>query len=203
MLGSQVPLWVLPKPPGPHGGACTCMASWSPDTDPFGLSLPRPPPSLATLPAALTRRGSSTDPSPAPSRTPSHPGALAGAASGGTAAGTTVDFAAAPPLRLRDLVAVGGKEGSVLFIDATSGHCVQALDRVHWQVKRNPLTGLLHGGEHRSSPYLHRYGTPANASGVAVNGIVCVEGGMLTCGMDGIVRFHPLQVVANRAEDAA
>ncbi|KAL6762996.1 hypothetical protein V8C86DRAFT_462005 [Haematococcus lacustris] len=112
-------------------------------------------------------------------------------------------------VRLRDLVACGGKEGGVAVVDVSRGLCVQTLDKVHWQAKRNPLASLFQGGDAaaaaaaatrvaRAEGY-----APMNAVGVAVSELLCVEGGMLTGGADGIVRYHPLAALVATATAAA
>jgi hypothetical protein len=158
---------------------------------------------------------------------------------------------------------VGGKEGGIVLVDAAAGTLVQAIDKVHWQLKRGPLGALLGaaglggggGGiagmilllvtrvlgraccgsidnaagrpstpdlgcsqmvkATQSHTHIHTHAgigggaghntaarvaartgvggpPPHNAVGAPVTEVVCVEGGMLSGGADGVVRYHPL-----------
>jgi hypothetical protein len=184
MLGSKLPVWSLPRAQ-PGGGACLSMSAWGPDQDPWGLVLNRP---IAPIPPSLANQ-----------------------APGGAAAAMTA--AARPHVRLQDLVAVGGKEGGIVLVDAQAGTLVQAIDKVHWQLKRGALGALLGvaglggggggiagigggGGHNTAAKVAARTGVggppPPNAVGAPVTEVVCVEGGMLSGGADGVVRYHPL-----------
>lgn len=95
-------------------------------------------------------------------------------------------------VRLCDCVVSGGKDGSCVIVDASTGTIVQAQELVHWTTRRNVLSLFSTSGSgvsagQRDSP------PPRNAVGVPVSSVVCCEGGLLTAGADGAVLHHRLR----------
>lgn len=60
-----------------------------------------------------------------------------------------------------------------------------------YRAGRGPLAALLGGGPGQL-PHSGVSKVPANAVGVPVTSVVCSEGGLMTAGLDGAVRYHPL-----------
>ena len=131
----------------------------------------------------------------------------------GPAAATT-----AISVSLQDLLVSGSKDGSLLVVDVVAGRAVASLEKAHFTASKNPLSmlasrivggggggsggggaGQNHGshpghsgaGGHRVSGGGGR-ALPAYAVGSHITGVCCFDEGVLTSGMDGVVRFHPL-----------
>ncbi len=202
----------------PLGGSCLCMTTWGPEQDPHGLVIPRP----HVLPPSPLQSGSGVALSvlggqPAALRSSAGSSAMLAAAAaggGGSAQGGSATQLPAH-VRLRHLVACGGKDGSVLLIDGATGALVAGMDKVHWQHSRGSARALvgmllgggtggggsaasLGGGGMAGSAHSHHHAQPHASSGVVgvpVTGLVACEGGMVSCGADGVVRFHALSPV--------
>lgn len=158
-------------------------------------------------PAAAAAAGPGSGSGPAPGPHSLYAGAGGGGSSagpaGGAAAGAAAGVSAAglqlpPYVPLSDLVVTGGRDGSIVVVDVSHGVVVQAMDKAHWQVKRNPLGALFGVGTGANSAAasprggLGAAGPPPNAVGVAVTSLTCCDAGLLSCGMDGVVRCHQL-----------
>ncbi len=109
-------------------------------------------------------------------------------------------------------------------MDALHGRVLGSLDRAHYSLPRG-LTSLLMGAVGRvtgSSPSLAQLPggggapsaptssgpqqgagqgrtRPANATGAAVTDVACTpDGGIVSCGSDGVVRYHTLADLVTR-----
>jgi WD40 repeat protein len=112
-----------------------------------------------------------------------------GSGAGGTAAG------------LSDVVASGGRDSSVVLWDARSGALLQSLQCAHFSERKGLLerVGLGGGSGRVSSGGLDDPAgsvvlrpRPPGAVPAAVTDLHACAEGLLTCGGDGVVRFHPL-----------
>ncbi|GFR41681.1 hypothetical protein Agub_g2427 [Astrephomene gubernaculifera] len=170
MMSAREYIWTIPRA---HSGPVTAMAQWG-HTAAGVLNLP------PVLPAgAGTSSAASSHPyqPPVPHQPP-------------------VQLQQA---RMSNLLVSGGKDGSLALVDISSGRVVASLDRAH-NSTRTGLPGLLAaaaastGGAHRAvDRSIVRRSRPATAAGVAVSGLCCMRdaGGVLSCGADGAVRYHP------------
>ncbi|GAX73065.1 hypothetical protein CEUSTIGMA_g518.t1 [Chlamydomonas eustigma] len=174
MLSSRAPLWSLPRA---HHGPVTSVSCWA--------------------------SGTST----APTTCISLPGNRAGAAGLPTGASISAPAAVVP---LQQLMVSGSKDGSILVVDVQSGKVMDALDKVHYAASKNPfvvLSKAIEGiGSHNVDQNHHqgsaggrnsgggssRKSKPSGITGAAVTSVVCLQDGVLSCGVDGAVRFHGL-----------
>ena len=101
--------------------------------------------------------------------------------------------------KLCNLLVSGSKDGSLVLVDISSGRVVAAAERAHAS-QRTGLPGLLAaasaaaaGGPKPVDRSVARRSRPPNAAGVAVGGLACLpDAGVVSCGADGVVRYHPL-----------
>lgn len=69
----------------------------------------------------------------------------------------------------------------------------------HWAKKSQNLLSTMFGssatGVHGQPQSLFQEGQPPpqNAVGCPITSVICCEGGLLTCGADGVVLHHQLQ----------
>ncbi|KXZ50483.1 hypothetical protein GPECTOR_16g658 [Gonium pectorale] len=162
MMAAREYIWTIPRA---HASAVTAMAQWGPGAAGV-LTLPQPAAAAAAAAA-------------------SSPGAR---------------HSAAPSAALMsNLLVSGGKDGSLALVDISSGKVVSYLERAHCATKTG-LPGLLAaaaasagGGGRPVDRTIVRRSRPAGAGGAAVGALACVpDGGFLSCGSDGVVRYHPL-----------
>jgi hypothetical protein len=176
MLSSRAPLWSLPRA---HHGPVTSVSCWASGTS-------TAPTSCITLPGSKGVTGP------------------AGASTSSTTAAAVVP--------LQQLMVSGSKDGSVLVVDIQSGKVMDALDKVHYVASKNPfvvLSKAIEGiGSQIDQHHQHHQGSrgsssggaassgkrskPSGITGAAVTSVVCLQDGVLSCGVDGAVRFHGL-----------
>ena len=80
------------------------------------------------------------------------------------------------------------------------GHHMVVMVQVHYVASKNPLVMLgkafegmgAHHGERHSGGGGRPGGKPTGITGVPVSSVVCLQDGVMTCGLDGAVRFHEL-----------
>jgi hypothetical protein len=108
----------------------------------------------------------------------------------------------APAMRLSDVAASAGRDGRIALLNVHTGDPVQIVEGAHFTERRGLLGGRLGGGTAASgSPRAVGEGLPARrprpagAAAAAVTGLAACPEGLLSCGVDGAVRFHPLSHV--------
>jgi hypothetical protein len=116
-----------------------------------------------------------------------HPLEAVGGGGAGAAAGR--------PLTPQGLLVSAGKDGGICLLDVGSGEVVQAVERAHYVERRGPL-GLLSGPARPASPgpareQAVRRARPQHSTPAAVTGVSACSQGLMSCGLDGSVRFHP------------
>jgi hypothetical protein len=114
---------------------------------------------------------------------------------------------ASSPVPLGRLLVSGGRDGSLAVVDARDGSVLQVVPLVHWTARRGGLGALLGGlrggGSAAASSPSDAFGPsyrpppPRDALGAQVNGLAVTPDGVLSCGADGAVRFHPLAASAS------
>ncbi|KAG2488583.1 hypothetical protein HYH03_012902 [Edaphochlamys debaryana] len=170
MMASKEYIWTIPRA---HGGAITSLAQWGPNAAGV-LTWSGPGPAGAAAPLPSTPHAQHA----AQQQQPQH----------------------AQQAKLCNLVASGGKDGSLVLVDISSGKVVSSLERAHAST-RTGFPGLLAAAAASAAPgaraidraIVRRSRHPG--AGVAVGGLACcTEGGpgLLSCGADGVVRYHPL-----------
>ncbi len=110
-------------------------------------------------------------------------------------AGGAAGVAGARPLTPQDLLVSAGKDGGVCLLDVGTGAVVQTVERAHYVERRGPL-GLLPGPARPASPGAARdravrRARPAHSVAAAATGVSTCSQGLMSCGLDGSVRFHP------------
>jgi hypothetical protein len=102
------------------------------------------------------------------------------------------------------LLVSGARDGSLAVVDARDGSVLQVVPMAHWSVRRGGLGALLAGlrgggagggatAAATSEPLpAYRPPPPQDAVGAQINGFAVTPDGVLSCGADGAVRFHPL-----------
>jgi len=205
MLGPRpMPVWSVSRA---HAGGVQCMATWGCCEGLAGTALPRPLPKSgaaargsvgpnASASAPASRSGSVHGPGQVvpPYGSPA-PGTPAAAAAAHGLQRVSPSGASQGTLSVGSLLVSGGKDGSVVVVDAADGSVVAAMERVHWQVRKNPLALFTGGGDRRAAS--GGGGAPSNAVGVAVTSLQCCEGGMLSTGADGVLRYHPFAALSS------
>jgi hypothetical protein len=111
----------------------------------------------------------------------------------------------APPMRLADVAASAGRDGAIALLNVHTGSAVQVVEAAHFTERRGLLGGRLGGGGSTgAAPGSPRAGgdglparrpRPAGAAAAPVTGLAACPEGLLSCGADGAVRFHPLSHV--------
>jgi hypothetical protein len=190
MLAEQRPLWAVhhqqqQQQPGAGGAAAAAASAAAPGNSAAGIT------SLACWDAAWVGGGSSGS---------------ASSAGGGAAAAAA---AAAAWTCMGGVVASGSRDGSITLWDVSSGALLQALPLTHYTERRGLLERVGLGGGSSSRGVAgasdaalggHDAGEdsvvmrtmPANAVPAAVTGLHACGEGLLSCGADGVLRFHPL-----------
>ncbi len=119
----------------------------------------------------------------------------AGASQGGSEGAGLGQRALTP----QDLLVSGGKDGNICLLDVSTGDVLQCVERAHFVEKRGPL-GLLSGPSRGPSPVpgggnqAVRRARPQHSVAAAVTGLSPCSQGLMSCGLDGSVRFHPFVV---------
>jgi hypothetical protein len=99
----------------------------------------------------------------------------------------------------QDLLVSGGKDGNICVLDVSTGAVLHCVERAHFVEKRGPL-GLLSGPSRGASPVpgggnqAVRRARPQHTVAAAVTGLSPCSQGLMSCGLDGSVRFHPFVV---------
>lgn len=99
------------------------------------------------------------------------------------------------PLPMQQLLVSGAKDGSVAVVDVASGRVVTMMHKVHCTASKNPLVLLsraIGGGPGGAGAPQSAAAAKQQMTATPVTSVVCLQDGMLTCGMDGAVRFHAL-----------
>jgi hypothetical protein len=115
---------------------------------------------------------------------------------------------ASSPVPLGRLLVSGGRDGSLAVVDARDGSVLQVVPLAHWTARRGGLGALLGGlrgagasaaassaaggSDALGARPCYRPPAPRDAVGAQVNGLAVTPDGVLSCGADGAVRFHPL-----------
>ncbi|GLI71120.1 hypothetical protein VaNZ11_016189, partial [Volvox africanus] len=181
MMSAREFIWTIPRA---HVGPITAISQWGPSAAGM-LNMPPPPLPSPTAPAA-TVGGAPGRPHSSASLSHHH------------------HQPAGPSLaRMCNLLTTGGRDGSLALVDISSGKVLCSLERAHCTT-RTGLPGLLAaaaasagsgsgGGPRPVDRSVARRSRPSGASGVTVSGLFCMlDAGVLSCGADGVVRYHPL-----------
>lgn len=105
------------------------------------------------------------------------------------------------PSWLGDLVVSGNKDGSIAVVNAHTGSTLQLLQLAHYGERRGLLERVV--GSRAGSGVVDDLGgpllraRPAGAVAAAVADVAACGEGLLSVGVDGAVRFHPLAHVLN------
>ncbi|GIM04382.1 hypothetical protein Vretimale_8962, partial [Volvox reticuliferus] len=179
MMSAREFIWTIPRV---HVGPITAISQWG-HSAPGILNVAPPPLTSPTAPAAAGVGATGRPQSSSLSHQPQPAGPF--------------------QARMCNLLATGGRDGSLALVDISSGKVISSMERAHCTT-RTGLPGLLAaaaasagsgvgGGPRPVDRSVARRSRPSGASGVTVGGLCCVrDAGLLSCGTDGVVRYHPL-----------
>lgn len=92
----------------------------------------------------------------------------------------------------------GGRDGDVCVVDGLNGVLVDRIEKAHYNLKRGALAGLLHPAQGMPRA-TGMWRVPPGATPASVSGLAFCPDGLLSCGGDGVVRFHAFRQPSRRS----
>lgn len=89
---------------------------------------------------------------------------------------------------LQQMLVSGSKDGSLAVVDVALGRMIAFLPKVHYAESKNPFTMLSRVVTGSMSQGARR----DRGTSRPLTSVVCLQDGVLTCGLDGVVRFLAL-----------